>query len=173
MPTVGPFHGFYWAGDASTAVTPVIPGEGRSGYPSWQAAVIAPSLFGLIGAWLDARLALLRWWLAFGRRVHRLDRERRAVLLVTLARLESPAYPLARLAVRQTATTLGFNRPEAWQPYARELKASPGRAENTFRHLRAYTLLDQSVRAKGSTLSHPDLHLTTELAYRGFAEMGR
>ena len=47
-----------------------------------------------------------------------------------------PAYPIALQAVAETATTIGFNRPEAWQGLSRQMKSSPGRAENTYRHMR-------------------------------------
>lgn len=175
MPVVGEFHGFFWDGvPGSTAGQPQPPGgPTRPGYPGWQVSVIAPSLFGVIGAWLDTRWAQVKWWLWFGRRVNALDRERRAVLLTVLDRLDSPAYPLAQAAVRQTATTLGFNRPEAWIQLSREIKASPGRAENQYRHLNACTLLNAASRAAGSTLSNPVQHLTVELAYTGFAAMGK
>src|SRR6185312_4654770 len=96
-PLVGEFHTLYWEfSDTNTAPVHV----GRGGYPVWQASVIAPSLFGMIGAWWDTQWERARWFLRFLRRVHRLDAERRAVLLLTLARLEDPAYNHARIAVR-------------------------------------------------------------------------
>ena len=77
-----------------------------------------------------------------------------------------PAYPIALHAVAETATTLGFNRPEAWQGLSRQMKASPGRAENTYRHMRVCEL----VRAQSpSTLSNPDCNLLVELAYHEWA----
>jgi hypothetical protein len=38
-----------------------------------------------------------------------------------------------------------FNRPEAWLDYSRAIKASPNLAENTFRHLRAMTLVARTI----------------------------
>lgn len=103
-------------------------------------------------------------------RILALDPERRAVLDRSLDALESPAYAVAQQAVRTTATTLGFNRPEAWKDYNREIKSDPGRMENVYRHLRACHLLRD---AAGSTLTNPDQNLLVELAYHGFAQKGR
>lgn len=80
-----------------------------------------------------------------------------------------PAFPFALEAVKQTATTLGFNRPEAWQGLSRHMKASPGRAENTFRHMHACQLTRETA---GSTLTNPDCNLLVELAYHAFARKG-
>ena len=168
MPTLGGFHTFYWE-TFSTVVTPP-PGQGRGGYPLWQASVIAPSGLGMLGAWWDTQYARLQWFWRFLKRMHRLDTERRSVLLRVLETLESPAYGTARSAVRTTATTLGFNRPEAWKGLSRHLKDSAGRAENTFRHLEACRLLREQAN---STLTNPQQHLTVELAYQGFAIKGR
>lgn len=73
-----------------------------------------------------------------------------------------PAYPFALEAVKKTATTLGFNRPEAWQGLSRHMKSSPGRAENVFRHMNACQLTRETA---GSTLTNPDCNLLVELAY--------
>lgn len=173
MPTVGEFHRNYWGRRDSTGTRPVVTHGSGGGYPAWQASVIAPSLLGILGAKLDYWRELVRWWLALYRRIHRLDAERRAVLLLTLDRLEHPAYRYAQQAVRETATTLGFNRPEAWKPLSHAMKASPGHAENTFRHMRSYTVLKDALKADGSTMTNPQLHLTTELAYQGFAWKGK
>lgn len=83
--------------------------------------------------------------------------------------LNHPAYPIAQDAVRRTARTLGFNRPEAWQGLSRQMKTSPGSAENTFRHMQAC----QWTRAEApSTLTNPDCNLLVELAYHEFALRG-
>lgn len=103
---------------------------------------------------------------ALEQRVQALNAERRAVLQRVLTAVESEAYPKAREAVRQTAQTLGFNRPEAWKDLSRHMKASQGATENTYRHLKACSLLRAQM---SSTLSNPDLNLTVELAYHGFA----
>lgn len=163
MPLQGWAHTFYWeTSDTSAAVVHL---SGGAVYPHWQSAVITPSLFGMIGAWIDARWALVQWHWALARRVHGLPRESRAVLLRVVDSLESPAYPAAQQAVRTTATTLGFNRQEAWKDYARELKSDLGRMENVYRHLKACHLLRD---AAGSTLTNPQQNLLTELAYHGF-----
>jgi hypothetical protein len=88
------------------------------------------------------------------------------VLTRATALLQHPAYPAALEAVQQTATTLGFNRPEAWQGLSRVMKASPGRAENIFRHMRACELTRE---LSPSTLTNPDCNLLVELAYHDWA----
>lgn len=170
MPTIGIFHTKYWE-FSDTNVAPVRITKG--GYPAWQASVITPSLLGMIGAWLDTKLEQFRWWKKLFRRVQALDPERTAVLLYSLTMLEQPAYTAAQTAVRQTAVTLGFNRPESWKELSREVKDSPGRAENTFRHLLACRKVNVTMRAQGSTLTNPVLNLVTELAYQGFALKGK
>jgi hypothetical protein len=166
MPLVGEFHQKYW-NLSDTNAPPVH--IGRGGYPVWQASVITPSLLGMLGAWLDTKLAQWRWWKPVIGRVNRLDSERRAVLLLTLDALEAPAYTAAQTAVRQTAVTLGFNRPSAWTDLSREVKSSPAKAENNYRHLLAVRKTDTTLREQGSTLTNPQLNLTTELAYHGFS----
>lgn len=163
MPTIGTFHTFYWE-FSDTNVTPA--SVGTVGYPLWQANVIIPSLFGIIGAWIDTWLARLKWWKGFAPRVHRLTPGQRQVLVTTLGLLESPLYPHAKHAVSETAKTLGFNRPEGWREYARMLKDDHGRAENVFRHVRAMQLTE---RYANSTLQNPPLNLITELAYHEYA----
>jgi hypothetical protein len=169
-PLVGEHHQRYW-NLSDTNVAPVH--IGRGGYPLWQASVIAPSLFGMLGAWIDTQMDRIKWFYRLFRRIEKLDTERRAVLLQTLDTIEAPTYTLAQVAVRETARTMGFNRPEAWTQLSRALKDSPGRAENTFRHLEACRRLRQASAASGSTLTNPVQHLTTELAYAGFAWKGR
>jgi hypothetical protein len=161
VPTVGLFHGFYW-NLSDTVVPPVV--IGRGGYPLWQAAVITPSLFGVIGAWLDHLWAKWQWWWAFYRRVDHLSIPQRAVLLDAVVLFESPAYPAAREAVRETAMTLGFSaaHPQAFLAYSRAIKSDPGRMENTFRHIRA---MERTVELLGSTLSNPVKNLVVEFAY--------
>ena len=161
-------HTFYWEFSDSNAAPVIQAGDG--GYPHWQAAVIAPSLFGVLGAWLDTHLARIKWLYRLVRRITRLDRERRLVLVQTLTMLEDPAYQTARTCVRETATTLGFNRPDAWKDLSREMKADMGRAENCFRHLRAMHRLRV---LHSSTLSNAQQNLVTELAYQGFALLGK
>ena len=106
-------------------------------------------------------------------RVSDLGPTQRAVIERALTLVESPHFPIAQSAVRVTATTLGFSRPEAWQQYSRAIKGSPGRAENVFRHIKAHELTRQGARDLGSTLSNPTAHLLVELAYHEFAIKGR
>lgn len=94
-----------------------------------------------------------------------LPTERLRVLRTVITTLDSPLYPVAKRAVRETSQTLGFNRPEAWVPYSRELKSEPARAENVFRHLHCMRLIrDYS----GVTLSNPEQNLLAELAYHEY-----
>jgi hypothetical protein len=165
MPVIGEFHEQYWD-ISSTAVTPIArPAAG--GYPQWQTSVTLGSVFGGALIFWERFVDWVGWAWTLLRRSHRYDWERRAVVLHALDALEHPAYPIARLSVRKTATTLGFNRPEAWKELSRELKGDPGRAENAFRHLEAMRLM----RANNiqSTLANPQANLIVELAYHGFA----
>ena len=102
-------------------------------------------------------------------RLRAFSAEQRAVLERVTTALELPAWPDARAAVRQCATTLGFNHPEMWREYSRAIKADAGQAENVFRHLKAVDDLKAVLQARGLTLDHPTLHLVVELAYQGFA----
>lgn len=164
MPTIGPFHATFQWNFSDTNAAPVHVGAG--GYPLWQAAVVHASLFGVIGAWLDARWALLKWHWNLARRVHRLSKESRALVVLTVQHLESPIYPKAQAAVRKTATTLGFNTDDA---IGRDLKRyamnEPGRRENVNRHLHAMKTLKETA---GSTMTNPQANFLTELAYQGF-----
>ncbi len=167
MPTVGTFYTHFF-GFSSTTATPVT--GFVAGYPSWQASVIAPSLFGMIGAWIDTKVAQFHWWQALYRRFQALGPEKQAVLYAVMDLMERPTYAVAGQAVRKTATTLGFNEPGAWIHLSRAIKASPGRAENQYRHLNACTILTDAAKQNVcSTMTNPDLHLTVELAYRDFA----
>lgn len=173
MPVQSWGHSQYW-GDSGSTFIPPPPGPSRGGYPGWQAAVVAPSAFGAIGAWWDDWTDWIAGWVRFMRRVHRLPDARRLVLLDVLQALESPIYDHARTAVRQTATTLGFNRPEVWVDYSRAIKGTPRRAENIYRHVRAVDLLQEAWCATqpGSTatrLTNPQKDLYTQLAYAEYA----
>ena len=160
----------YW--NVSSTVVPPATGPGQSGYPAWQASVVGMGLGGLEGAWGPLRA----WWrrtsetVTLWRRLQRLPPEPRRVLACVLRAVEGPDYANAGAAVRETAVTLGFARSEAWMPYARMLKASPGRAENVFRHVRATELTRERL---SSTRTNPELNLLVELAYCGFAVKGR
>jgi len=109
---------------------------------------------------------VLRWWWTLGVRVSRLDVEQRRVLIKTLDLLESPAYPSARQAVRETAQILGFRDPKMWKGLSHAMKETPDHAENVYRHLEA----DRRTRQQTDiALSRPDLNLLVELAYHGFS----
>lgn len=170
MPVQSWAHSQYWTSQ-STVVEPIVPHEGAVGYPMWQSGVIMGSLWGgalAYGAqWWD-RLRVL-WTLS--RRMWTMDDEQRQVVYRCLDVVDSPGYPVARMAVRRCATTLGFNRNEAWAPLKDQLKQDHGQAENTFRHLHTVNLLRQNYL--NSTLSNPQAHLLVELAYQGFAIKGR
>lgn len=167
MPTILLFHTNYWE-FSDTNVTPTL--VTKPGYPGWQASVVTPSLFGIIGAWIDVWMERLRWWRVFAPKVHRLTAERRAVLVHVVDLLGSEEYTSARKAVRATSKILGFNKPDAWTHLKRELKDSPGQAENVMRHLEALRILK---RDHASTLTNPIAHLVTELAYDGFTKYPR
>lgn len=166
-------HSLFWAATSSTVVAPP-PGPSRGGYPGWQASVVLPSLVGAIGAWWDQWRDWLVGWYRLDQRIHRLPQARRDVLLQTLTVLESPVYTHARKAVRTTAVTVGFRDPQSWVSYSRDLKANPKQAENTWRHVRACRLLQESwaQTSPGSTLtrlSNPQQNLLIELAYQEYA----
>lgn len=164
MPTIGLFHAAFQWNFSDTNAAPVHTSLGGM-YPQWQVNVITPSLFGVIGAWIDTHWAMVKWQWRLARRVHKLPRESKAVLLRTLFELESPAYASAQAAVRKTATTLGFANPEAWIELKREMRSDPGRMENTFRRLHACRLLRDTAN---STLTNPEQNFLVELAYQGF-----
>jgi hypothetical protein len=103
-------------------------------------------------------------------RIVALDPERTAVLTRSLDLLESPHYVVAQQAVRKTATTLGFDRPEAWKDLTRHMKEDLGRTQNVYRHLKAMRLLRD---AANSTFTNPEANFLTELAYQGFSAMGK
>lgn len=163
MPTLWAHRNYF--NNSSTVVPPTLADSG-GGYPRWQASVIAVGTFpGQLQVLWERVIA---WW-------HRLWRARPApvatpaapgVMAHVAALRAHPAYPIALTAVAETATTLGFNRPEAWQGLSRQMKASPGRAENTYRHLRACELVRNQTP---STLTNPDCHLLVELAYHEWA----
>jgi len=163
MPTVGLFHTNYWEFSDTNFPHPSTTVGG--GYPAWQAAVVTPSLFGILGAWIDARLALVKWHWRLATRVHGLSKESRAVVLRTLDTLESADYPKAQAAVRKTATTLGFMKEPNRSEVIKYMKATEGRIENVYRHLHACRTLSETA---GSTLANYQQQLFVELAYHGY-----
>ena len=193
-PTFLSFHTQYWE-FSDTSVTPIIPSQG--GYPVWQSSphsvTIGASLFGIPP---DVPDLLARWWAAiaggiaflvlmvwtvkrFPRRERErlleavkdltaLDAERLAVVERTINILRTPIYEVASQGVRQTATTLGFNKPQAWIQLSHKIKDHHGWAENSWRHLHACELTDRAAREQGSTLTNRDRHFAVALAYEGF-----
>lgn len=166
MPLQGWAHKFYWE-NSDTVVTPIAVAPLVRQYPAWQASVTIGTMFGGLVPFFERLWDSLCWWSRTHPRIMRLGREDRAVLLTALNALEHPAYPLAQAAVRKTATTLGFNRPEAWTQLSRELKASAGQSENAYRHLEACRLTRANLL--NSTLTNPECNLLVELAYHGYA----
>lgn len=175
MPTLGAFHTFYW--ENTSTVTSVVQSVG--GYPLWQSAPLslvlgigfggAEPLYQRFVAWLQQ----IRWALGTSLRLRRLDRERRAVLDRVVTQLQGQLYPHARVAVRTTARTLRLHEPTAWAKISHDLHRKYSWAENTYRHLHACDLTEEMLRADGSTTSNPDRSLTVELAYHGFAAVGK
>lgn len=163
MPSFLLFHEQYWD-VLSTHNVFIPPPPSKAGYPTWQATVIAPSLFGMIGAWLDTKLAQFRWWKAFYHRITALSKAKRSLLLHTLTTIESPHYAHAFTAVQQTSQILGFNKPDAWIHLKRELKDQLGESENVMRHLEA---VKRMKLVSGSTFTNPQAHFLVELAYQG------
>lgn len=164
------FQQNYWLISDTKAPPPTPPSRG--GYPGWQAVIIA-SLFGALWDAGRAALAKWRWVWTLVTRIRGLDRDRQLVVQRTLEMVEHQNYPMAQAAVRQTATTIGFNRPDAWRPLSHVLKRDQGQAENVYRHMQTVELLQVASRASGSTLTNPELHFLSELAYQSFAIRGR
>ena len=96
-----------------------------------------------------------------------------AVLDAVARALQHPAYGAAHRAVRQTATTIGFNSPQAWVKLSHTIRDHSAWAENTWRHLNACHLTQDAIAAQGSTLCNGDRHLLVQLAYAGFAKRRR
>ena len=189
MPTVGPFHRFYWKARANPVAPPV---RSRGGYPPWQASVTSALVFGWVP--LDAIAPIwrqVRWLLHIARRlwpwrapetqdrletwiarIESFDAEQLAVLERVVAAMTGPHWPAAQQAVRTCATTPKFHAPEQWVVYSRELKANVGQAQNIFRHVKALSVL-RPLGDGPAPLSNPEAHLLIELAYQAFAAMGR
>src|SRR6185369_5411365 len=163
MPTIGLFHTNYWEFSDTNFPHPSTTVGG--GYPAWQAGVITPSLVGIIGAWIDARWALIKWHWALATRVHGLSKESRALVMRVLETVESPHYPAAQAAVRKTATTLGFMKEPNRSAVIKYMKQTEGRIENVYRHLHACRTLQETA---GSTLANYQQNLYIELAYQGY-----
>ena len=166
MPVQSWAHSHYWAGAPSTVVPPPNnPIDMDAGYPAWQGSVILGSAFGPLGEWIAHHWRRLVWLYRFAQRVDRLPGPDRALVERVIRVTETSAWPVAHAAVKTTATTLGFNRPEAWLPLHRALKENRKENENRFRHLEACRLLRATA---GSTFTNPECHLIVELAYQRY-----
>lgn len=166
MPVVGEFHTFYWE-NSDTNVTPILTPPPLGGYPTWQSVVTVGSGFGGLEPFYTQAVDAVKWFWTLFRRSRRMDRRGRAAVLRTIDAVQHPAYPLAYAAVKQTATTLGFNRPDRWTELSRGLKRDPGTTENMYRHLEACRLLKANLLT--SSLTNPETNLIVELAYQAYA----
>ncbi len=140
----------------------------------WQSGpihVVLGSMFGGLAPYFERAWDYTKWAWKTVWRVIRVHPAGRDALLRVLDAVEHPAYQTACVAVRKTATTIGFNRSTAWIELGRAMKRSPGDAENTYRHLESVRLLRGNLL--NSTLTNPQAHLMTELAYQDFAVKGR
>lgn len=178
MPTGALAHIAYWEGSGDVPV--VVPPVTRPGYPGWQAGVVCASLLGGLQAWYERwrelyRIArLMASWAPrgrlfieqYGEQFAACTAEQRAVLVTTLATMQSPDFTLAKAAVRTTATTSGFNKPVAWTRLSHQLHVRYDWAENCWRHLDAMRQLDD---AKTTTMTNPQKNLMVELAYQAYA----
>mgnify|MGYP001617550811 CR=1 FL=1 len=186
MPLVGEFHGKFWRARPTAPPPSGVSGEWM--YPRVQAALILSSAIWwlpwtvltplwVLLCWYGSVLRQLWRWQCWAR-AHRLalapahfgtlDAEQLLILSRVLSALHSPAWTNTQQLVRATATTLNFNEPAAWVDYNRAIKANAGQAQNVFRHLKVV----HALRATTS-LSNPEAHLLAELAYQGFAAIGR
>lgn len=190
MPVIGSFHNRFWKARANAP-----PAAGASMawmYPQVQSVVIMS--MAIWGAPLDTIrpvLKQMRWLWTIARRlwqwrhpvqqdlleawIDRLDRftpEEAAVLERVARVMEGPYWTPARAAVRRCANTPKFHQPEQWIEYGRALKANRGQAQNVFRHVKAVSEL-RGLADGPAPLSNPDAHLVIELAYQGFAALGR
>lgn len=182
MPTILTFHTHFWE-NSGQAQPPEDHGPPpRWNYPLWQGSHVQMVIWGVPGTVAASRrvIAAVRHWIAERRldvQAWRIVRRLRthpdgdAALALITAALESPVYPLAGFAVRKTATTLGFNRPEAWLELSRAIKRDPGSAENQYRHMEAVRIL--RVNALQQPIGNPEANLLIELAYQIFALKGR
>lgn len=177
MPVVGEFHGKFWRARANI---PPPPGAGNIWmYPCWQISVVAMTIFGppldLIRVYWRHVLACIHvaqllwryrvWVMLFDG----WDAEQRAVVNRAIAVMNHPTWTEARQRVRACAETPKFHQPEQWLAYSRAVKANAGHAQNIWRHVRVVLEL----KAADPTLTNPDAHLIAELAYQGFAAIGR
>jgi hypothetical protein len=111
----------------------------------------------------------LEMWIA---RLEELEPAQIAALERAVTVMTGPHWAEARRAVQVCATTPKFHQPEQWVEYGRALKGNPGQAQNVFRHVKVVQAL-RGLQDGAAALSNPDAHLLAELAYQGFAALGR
>lgn len=177
MPVLSWAHSQYWQFDDGVAAPVPV---SRAGYPAWQGGVLTGSMFGAIQRWWEFAVFAWRWakrlkalsvhdqlWLAEHLTdLASLKGDRRLVLTHTMKVLQSPHYPLAREAVRSTATTLGFNKPTEWAKVGARHRGDIKLAENTWRHMEA---MDRFHIAVNEPLPNTYKNFMVELAYQGYA----
>lgn len=185
MPLVGEFHGKFWRARANPLPTPGVSSDWL--YPRFQAVILMSAFWMIPVQALEALWRQLRWYTRLARalwwwrsveaherltqwiqRLEASDWEQRAILDRVWLAFDPTVWPQARDRVRATATTPDFNQPIAWVEYSRAIKANTGQAQNVFRHLKVV----HELRAT-TPLSNPEAHLLAELAYQGFAALGR
>lgn len=186
MPVVGEFHAKFWKARANAPAPPATAATAWM-YPGVQSVVTMPFLFGALQPLWDqlvwyVRLAERLWhWRAPANQVRletwiahleAFDTEEYAIVERVVEAMRHPRWSDARHAVRAVATSPKFHHPEQWVAYGRALKANKGQAQNVFRHVKAVSEL-HGLADGPAALSNPEAHLLIELAYQGFAALGR
>lgn len=181
-------HSQYWDGSTGGEPEPGEPGPPWQ-YPIWQSGgVVLPSLGGACqGAWeWTLALASLAWSCRHysaeqlqttERLLPRLGAtvtvpEHLAIAERVLTVLQSPVYPLAQQAVRQTAIKPTMRDHHYWRAVGQTAKAWNW-SENVYRRLDANETADRTLRAAGSTVTNMDRELAVELAYGALKALGR
>lgn len=182
MPFGALAHNHYWRFDDGVGPSPLGPG-GAWMYPMWQTTVLLSSGFGSLQILWERASWAIRWtwrllWISPQDRVWidrhlpamlELQDERRMVVAHSVCLMQSPAYPIARQAVRATATTIGFNKIKAWKSVGNQLKERADWAENSWRHLEAMRRMDWECFQQNIKLNNPQKNGIVELAYQGYA----
>lgn len=176
MPTIGPFHRFYWKARANPIVPPGV--SNNWSYPAWQSVIntMHTSIVGLplTGAVWRAVTSIMakKQPDPLAVRLACLDLEQRLVLERVLTALESPEWPKAQAAVREAAAVPKGHQPSAWLECSRSIKENVGQAVSLWRHLKAVSAIKPLTDAP-SPLSDADARLVVELAYHAFTAAGR
>jgi len=192
VPVVGEFHGKFWRARANPVAEPA-PAVQKWQYPLWQSSrstvTFGMAIWGVpfdaIGSWGQRLWRLLRllpclwrWtrekdtletWVA---RITQLTEEEYTVLDRVVSAMKHPAWPQARAAVQDCATTPSFHQQEQWLHFGQAIKANKGQAQNIYRHVKVVHALRGLQDAPGP-LTNPEAHLLAELAYQGYAGFDR